>query len=612
MWRVSVFAILLPLAFGGQFPFSATLAKDSSGLPIYELQWSFDVVQQTITFNVLVNTTGWVGFGLSRDGGMIGSDVVTGWVNSTGVYLQDRFADAQVLPPIDAHQDWLLLSGNEANGWTNLTFTRKWVTGDSRDRDVLANTARVIFSWGVLDPVTMVPQYHGPTSRGSLSLNLLGGLVNKPPLPADARNLTLTIKNVTVPALSTAYWCAGYKLPVDVFSQKRYIVQYSPVIASTANNTMHVHHILLYLCTSLNETTDLGAGFDCDRNATPALQSCFTGQVIAAWAVGGETFTYPEGISLGLGGPGQQYLMLQMHYDNPRLETNIIDSSGLNLIYTSTVPQNEAGILNLGLLTSPLLMIPPKASAFTVRGICMPNCSSSYFPPTGITIFANLLHSHLAGVGITLRHMRWNKTCGAYQELPPIDQNLQYDFNFQQFTTLPYSVTVLPGDLLEVDCIYNTASRNNLSFGGEATTDEMCLSFVTYYPRIDNFVACGSVPHPYAYADFVSNYFSQQNAITLNSLFTSFTKPDQVVRDGLSRTYGSLQWNQAQISSFQQATSDGYLIGFCFKTDRVTLTQDLLTPPSLTCTAQPVTAAALGVQWMKGGMLLMLLLAAFV
>ena len=158
-----MFAILLPLAFGGQFPFSATLAKDSSGLPIYELQWSFDVVQQTITFNVLVNTTGWVGFGLSRDGGMIGSDVVTGWVNSTGVYLQvrmpivipnlysahdvfllsdlqDRFADAQVLPPIDAHQDWLLLSGNEANGWTNLTFTRKWVTGDSRDRDVLVRT----------------------------------------------------------------------------------------------------------------------------------------------------------------------------------------------------------------------------------------------------------------------------------------------------------------------------------------------------------------------------------------------------------------------------------------------------------------------------------------
>ena len=89
MWRI-VLATLLPFAFGTQFPFSATLLKDSSGQPIYELQWSFDVVQQTITFNVLVKTTGWVGFGLSPNGGMIGSDVVTGWVNSTGAYLQVR------------------------------------------------------------------------------------------------------------------------------------------------------------------------------------------------------------------------------------------------------------------------------------------------------------------------------------------------------------------------------------------------------------------------------------------------------------------------------------------------------------------------------------------
>ena len=64
--------------------------------------------------------------------------------------------------------------------------------------------------------------------------------------------------------------------------------QYSPLIDSTVNDTMHVHHILLYMCASLNETTDLGAGFDCDRDATPTLQACSAGQVIAGWAVGGE------------------------------------------------------------------------------------------------------------------------------------------------------------------------------------------------------------------------------------------------------------------------------------------------------------------------------------
>ena len=87
MWRL-VPALLFPLALGTQYPFSATLSKDSFGQPFYQLQWTFDVAQQTITFNVLVKTTGWVGFGLSPDGGMVGSDVVTGWVNSTGAYLQ--------------------------------------------------------------------------------------------------------------------------------------------------------------------------------------------------------------------------------------------------------------------------------------------------------------------------------------------------------------------------------------------------------------------------------------------------------------------------------------------------------------------------------------------
>ena len=31
--------------------------------------------------------------------------------------------------------------------------------------------------------------------------------------------------------------------------------------------------------------------------------------------------------------------------------------------------------------------------------------------------------------------------------MKPIDQNLQYDFNFQQFTVLPNEITVLPVSL---------------------------------------------------------------------------------------------------------------------------------------------------------------------
>lgn len=46
----------------------------------YWLYWSFD--NDTISFAVNVETTGWVGFGLSPNGQMSQSDVVIGWVDN--------------------------------------------------------------------------------------------------------------------------------------------------------------------------------------------------------------------------------------------------------------------------------------------------------------------------------------------------------------------------------------------------------------------------------------------------------------------------------------------------------------------------------------------------
>ena len=65
-----------------EYPFRATLLE--RGENFYELYWSFDTDLRNITFAVRVNTTGWVGFGLSPNGGMEDSDIVIGWVNGTG------------------------------------------------------------------------------------------------------------------------------------------------------------------------------------------------------------------------------------------------------------------------------------------------------------------------------------------------------------------------------------------------------------------------------------------------------------------------------------------------------------------------------------------------
>ena len=43
-----------------------------------------------------------------------------------------------------------------------------------------------------------------------------------------------------------------------------------------------------------------------------------------------------------------------------------------------------------------------------------------------------------------IRHLRETSTCDGLEELQPLDQNLNYDFNFQQTTILPKTVKVLP------------------------------------------------------------------------------------------------------------------------------------------------------------------------
>ena len=65
------------------YPFKATLNTAENG-GLYELYWNFDNDAENISFAVRVETTGWVGFGLSPNGQMPNSDMVIGWVTDDG------------------------------------------------------------------------------------------------------------------------------------------------------------------------------------------------------------------------------------------------------------------------------------------------------------------------------------------------------------------------------------------------------------------------------------------------------------------------------------------------------------------------------------------------
>ena len=75
------FGATVPVDLQAKYPFSAVLFDQ--GGQYYALYWNFTRSTESIYFAVNVSTTGWVGFGLSPNGGMPGSDVVMGWVSNS-------------------------------------------------------------------------------------------------------------------------------------------------------------------------------------------------------------------------------------------------------------------------------------------------------------------------------------------------------------------------------------------------------------------------------------------------------------------------------------------------------------------------------------------------
>ena len=270
-----------------------------------------------------------------------------------------------------------------------------------------------------------------------------------------------------------SYHCQGFAVN---FTEKAHIIRVTPRI-DYAHSAL-VHHMLLFKCPTAFSQKDLDWAGNCYGLTTPrAVSACDQISVIAGWAVGGDEFVYPQDVGFPLGEEaGPMYMMLQIHYHNPnRLTFN--DSAGFSLHLTKQLRQYDAGTFYIQQELSSI-NIPAKQSAFDIGVYCPDSCLN--FPAAGVNVFASMLHTHETGVAVWTEHFR-NGT-----QLPDIDFNPSYDFNFQQVTTFsPSSYSVLQkGDSLKLNCRYNTMSRTRNTVGGISTTDEMCMDYIWHYPAL--------------------------------------------------------------------------------------------------------------------------------
>ncbi|XP_076141090.1 dopamine beta-hydroxylase [Alosa pseudoharengus] len=506
---------LPPLAY----PLAYHVPLDPSGQ--LELSWNVSHAQQEVYMELWAKEPKrGILLGMSDRGELTDADLVLLWDDGARSYFGDAWSDSQGVVTLDRQQDYQLLEAHHTPKGFYLLFKRPFSTCDPHDFLIEEGTVHLIYA--TLDqPISSLSQLNlSLLQTGVQRVLLLRPDTPSPPLPADDRQLDVLAPDVTIPSQETTYWCHMFELPRDM--PKNHIVMYEAVV--TPGNEAIVHHMEVFECAPDMDRVPAYSGSCDSKMKPPELNLCR--HVLAAWALGAEPFYYPTDAGMPLGGKSSsRFLRLEVHYHNPLLISGRRDSSGIRLHYTLRLRRFDAGIMELGLVYTPIMAIPPRQSTYLLTGYCTAKCTQTALPPGGIFIFASQLHTHLAGRAVRTVLVRGGR------EVEMVQEDKHFSTHYQIIRTLEKMVNVLPGDALITKCTYNTEDRNKPTVGGFGIMEEMCVNYVHYYPRTQ-LELCKSHVDP----GYLQKYFSLINRFHGDDTCTC-ARPD------VTEQYNSLHWD---------------------------------------------------------------------
>lgn len=429
----------------------------------YKVYWKILNETDEIQFEIHCKTTGWVGLGISPNGGMKGADIAIGWVDSAGkAFLVDTNAVDKSRPLVDNVQNWDLIDGTETQGYTILKFKRNLDTCDKdQDLKIQVGSTYLIFAWNNNDPQNKYDWlYHGTSNRFSKALLLLNyqneDIEEQGILPPDTVTHDFRMRNVEIKPKATYYFCDAYALPN--FEEKVHLIQFEMLVND--DNRHLVHHLLAYECDDgFNSSAFSGRECGAAGLGSNAARNC-QNRLFVAWGIGGQyNYSFPKEAGYPLYPSNKtRYILIELHYDNPQLLTNVVDNSGIRLYYTKTLRQHELGLLMFGVDGSfQSIMVPAHTDELSLTNICYSNCSQKFIPDDGIYIISSLLHTHLAGRSVKTSLVRNDEI------IKILFDNPNYDFNYQYIIDIE-PTKVLKGDVLINECKFNTQDRDNFTY----------------------------------------------------------------------------------------------------------------------------------------------------
>ncbi|NWR24846.1 DOPO hydroxylase, partial [Emberiza fucata] len=488
---VAAFLVILVVALQGSAPrqsdFPYKVPLDPQGL--LELSWNVSYPEQAVHFQLLIRELHFgLLFGMSDRGEFENADLAVLWSDGHNSYFGDAWSDAKGQLHMDSQQDYQLLGARRAPEGLYLLFRRAFSTCDPKDYLIEDGTVHLIY--GILEkPVHSLQAINVSALHGGLQrVQLLKPNISIPQLPRDMKSMEITAPDVVIPSQETTYWCYMAELPEGF--PKHHIIMYEPVV--TAGNEALVHHMEVFQCAADFDSFPHYNG-PCDSKMKPERLN-YCRHVLAAWAMGAQVA--PHSMSLSFTFSPCPYSDLSLSPGPPGRR----DSSGIRLYYTATLRPYDAGIMELGLVYTPVMAIPPGEDSFILTGYCTDKCTQLALPSAGIRIFASQLHTHLAGrkvVTVLSRHGR---------ERQVVNADSHYSPHFQEIRMLKEVVAVFPGDELITTCTYNTEDRSRATVGGFGILEEMCVNYVHYYPQTQ-LELCKSAVDP----GYLHRYFNLVN-----------------------------------------------------------------------------------------------------
>ena len=242
--------------------------------------------------------------------------------------------------------------------------------------------------------------------------------------------------------------CYGFESNV---TSKHHIIGLSPSISAARQ----LHHVTL---------------LQSDVAVSPVPSACSPEAMtvwrpLYGWAPGTAALELPA--AAGFPEDASTHFVVQLHFANPS-HTPVSDTSGFDLCTTDQLRPSDADIMAFGTME---ITVP-------ARGSLTKDCSVPV-PKDGVTthLFAAFPHMHKLGASIrSVVH-----PAGGGNAITDLGTVKSWDLGNQSW--LPLDYTLRPGDVIESKCSWNNPTDHGVGYGPTAD-DEMCFSYVMYFPKI--------------------------------------------------------------------------------------------------------------------------------